>query len=207
MNQLPPPGWHPNPSGAGGYRYWDGHNWGQEAPPPAQVAPPHIPVAPQPKNTNAVGWIIGGLGALLVVAVVVVAVSGGHHKSNISSTTSSTSTPDVYVPDTHSQLIDLTMPSGSMVTRATTDTNDIEIWKVTADVRTAIEQVRRQLPVGKPLNGLPWCRDDWNRKLNLMQWQWTNGTEWINVSVNEDHKSESGSEVSIMHTRSDNEAC
>ncbi len=29
------PGWYPDPSGAAGSRYWDGHNWGPLAPPGA----------------------------------------------------------------------------------------------------------------------------------------------------------------------------
>lgn len=32
-SSLNPPGWYPDPAGAAGSRYWDGHNWGAFVPP------------------------------------------------------------------------------------------------------------------------------------------------------------------------------
>lgn len=75
MTQPNPPGWYPDPSGAGGTRYWDGNQWG--------------PTAPQPvKKRKVWPWI--------VLAVVVLFFGGcaaivGVVGSSISSNTSSSS--------------------------------------------------------------------------------------------------------------------
>lgn len=209
MNQLPPPGWYPNPSGTG-FRYWDGHNWGQVAPSPAPVIPPQGSVAPQRKRDNT-AWILGGSFLALILVIFVGSSMAGRDKHSASSTTISTITPDVYIADTQSRLIDLSMRNGSEVTRSNTGTTELEIWRAPDDVRTEIERVRRLLPIGKPLNGVAWCKSDWNRNLNLMVWTWADSTEWITVSVGNDHtrgslEPDSGSEVTITHTQSD-EGC
>jgi len=41
----PAPGWYPDPAGGGGYRYWDGLNWVDAAPPNAPSAPVGFPAA------------------------------------------------------------------------------------------------------------------------------------------------------------------
>jgi len=61
---LPPPGWHPDPSGQHGLRYWDGAQWTdqtQDAPfqqpgPPPPQSGPHGPQGPQPGWGTAQGY-------------------------------------------------------------------------------------------------------------------------------------------------------
>lgn len=79
---LPPPGWHPDPSGTGQLRYWDGTAWTSHvAPDPAlagataQTAPaqqaPVLPVAATPRpRTSRATWVVLGVTAVVVAAAI-----------------------------------------------------------------------------------------------------------------------------------------
>src|ERR1700682_2359221 len=45
-----PPGWYPDPSGAGGLRFWDGSRWTDQ-----YASPPVPPVAPLPPTYSPPG--------------------------------------------------------------------------------------------------------------------------------------------------------
>lgn len=69
--QLPDnPGWYPDPSGAGGQRYWDGRTW-SDGPANAGSAPAF---APPPKKRKKWPWIAAAIVGFLIV---VGAMSGG----------------------------------------------------------------------------------------------------------------------------------
>jgi hypothetical protein len=66
------PGWYPNPSGAPGRVYWDGHAWH------APVIPSPTPASPPANNTakTAGALAIGLTGAIITAAIVVVVIAG-----------------------------------------------------------------------------------------------------------------------------------
>ncbi len=57
MNTMSQPGWYPDPSGSGGPRYWDGHQW-TAGPTPEQ-------------GSKTLWWVVGGI---ILVGLVVVAL-------------------------------------------------------------------------------------------------------------------------------------
>lgn len=80
--QQPAAGWYPDPSGAGGQRYWDGQQW---------IDTPN-PAAPKPQGfSRKTGFIILGVLAALVLMAIIGALGGGGDDSD--STASSTSSP------------------------------------------------------------------------------------------------------------------
>lgn len=84
----PPPGWYPNPSGAPGQRYWDGHKWTDVPPPP--IVPPRARSNTSPLKVLA---IIGAVVFALVGGCAACAALIGHDiSSDLSSTTTTTTT-------------------------------------------------------------------------------------------------------------------
>lgn len=89
----PAPGWYPDPAGGGGYRYWDGLNWIDGAPPnaPGMPAPgyanPAVPFQPA-KSGMSKGMKIGlGVGGVVVALAAIGSIgdSGNKTKSDSSS--------------------------------------------------------------------------------------------------------------------------
>jgi len=73
-----------------------------------------------------------------------------------------------------------------------------ESWKVPLPRRDIIGYLDHALPVGKPLKGLPWCnRKDDRSKAGAAAWDWTDGKNFIGVSV------EPNSEVLIIRGQDD----
>lgn len=70
MNALPPPpGWHPDPSGSGGQRWWDGTRWTEHVSAPGVAAPG--PVNPARSRYRQKWWHIPLLVGLAVASTVV----------------------------------------------------------------------------------------------------------------------------------------
>jgi hypothetical protein len=77
----------------------------------------------------------------------------------------STTTP----PLPHSQLLRLTLPAGSTVSADA----GIEVWWVPIEPVDEIADVRAQLPINQPYDGLPWCAEDQILTNGEgMQWSW-----------------------------------
>lgn len=73
VNQgLPPPGWYPDPGGAG-MRYWDGTGWTQHVAP----EPPSAPPPPQRTSGFAIASLVFGIlgGALFALVFGYIALS------------------------------------------------------------------------------------------------------------------------------------
>lgn len=94
----PPPGWYPNPAGGGGYRYWDGINWTEEAPPSAPAGVPSAPFqrpavsAPPVKAGVSKGAKIGlGVGGAVVALVAIAAIGSSDESGDKSKVASSPS--------------------------------------------------------------------------------------------------------------------
>jgi hypothetical protein len=70
VNALPPPpGWHPDPGGSGGQRWWDGTRWTEHVSAPG-VAPP-VPANPVRRRYEQKWWHIPLLVGLAVASTVV----------------------------------------------------------------------------------------------------------------------------------------
>lgn len=80
----------------------------------------------------------------------------------------------------HSQLIDLTLPVGS-TTSGGPPVSGIEVWHSPLEKSSTVAELRPQLPINGPLDGVPWCADDSSR--SLTQWVWASNNEMIVVAV------------------------
>lgn len=96
------PGWYPDPGGAQGqFRYWDGSQWSAQTTPNPTSGPPS-PGGPGggpggQQRKSPLGWIIGGVAAVLVLALaawfLIPMLLGGNKKDD--DTTASSATPTI----------------------------------------------------------------------------------------------------------------
>ena len=98
------PGWYPDPDGKGGQRYFDGTNWGPQA--PAATAPPP---PPQKKPVGCFRTVLGVIGVLLLIGFVTSQCDSKESSTGSSSSSSSRtssqysttfSTPSAVAPTT-----------------------------------------------------------------------------------------------------------
>lgn len=82
------PGWYPDPDGKGGQRYFDGLNWGPQA--PAATAPPPPP-PPQKKPGGCLKTVLGLVCIIFVIGIIGNACGSDDDKSSSSSSSSSRS--------------------------------------------------------------------------------------------------------------------
>jgi hypothetical protein len=108
------------------------------------------------------------------------------------STTTPTATKTVTTVSTtataqppRSQLIDVVLPLGS-----TCDcSGGLESWKVPSDSSSysdLLTNLRAQLPLNKPYDGLPWCREEVNPTTDTTTWTWDDSQKRISVMVQTD---------------------
>ena len=91
--QMPPPGWYPDPSGGAGQKYWDGYAW--------HTAVPKRPGPEAVKVKMKTNWVPLGIIIGLVLAVVVaVGIIGGRKTNESRSSTSTTSSRAETADDT-----------------------------------------------------------------------------------------------------------
>ena len=87
----------------------------------------------------------------------------------------------------------------------------IEVYYVPLEVSDAVANLRAQLPINGPYDGLPWCSEDINRKLNTTMWLWTSGKDLVSVHLADYYPQVgvrgSGSEVTIMKGADDEGGC
>ena len=108
------------------------------------------------------------------------------------STTTPTATKPVATPATtataqppHSQLIDVVLPIGS-----TCDcSSGLETWKVpsgSGSYSDIVTNLRAQLPLNKPSDGLPWCGEEVNPTTDTTTWTWDDSQKRLSVMVQTD---------------------
>jgi len=85
----------------------------------------------------------------------------------------------------HSQLIDVVLPLGS-----TCDcSGGLESWKVpsgSGPYSDILTNLRAQLPLNKPYDGLPWCGEEVNPTTDTTTWTWDDSRKRISVMVQTD---------------------
>jgi hypothetical protein len=115
------------------------------------------------------------------VALVLAACGNTTTPSATMAVTTVSSTATAQPP--HSQLVDVVLPPGS-----TCDCSDgIESWKVPSDPNSGIlTNLRAQLPLNKPYDGLPWCGEEVNPATDTTSWKWDDGGKRISVMVQTD---------------------
>lgn len=96
-------------------------------------------------------------------------------------------------PPARSSILDLTMPDGTFALFHTDDTPNYkhEVWRApSTGVDSAAAALRAQLPVGAPLDGIPWCAESHRAILGpraAMFWYSDGGDQpAISVVVEED---------------------
>jgi hypothetical protein len=102
----------------------------------------------------------------------------------------STTAPSTTAPSTPtplaSRIVRLTFPVGSTVGR---EPDGFESWTVPREPLEEIADVRAQLPVNQPYDGLPWCSEDKVRNDGTgMQWSWGAKQDFLVVSVTPEFK-------------------
>lgn len=206
-------GWYPDPSGARGQRYFDGNDWTEHRAGlprwPAPSPPTGLPQTPQRRIPPWV-WVAFAAAAVVVLIIggMLVSHKGSRSISTRKSTTISgtptqssttaatTSAPPPAGPPLHSQVVpELVLPAGStrdysppgqpLPSPLNNSVSEIavEVWTVPRDVASEAADVRSQLPINRPYDGLPWCADDSNPKLQLSQWDWGTAEDFVMVAV------------------------
>jgi hypothetical protein len=98
----------------------------------------------------------------------------------------------------YSQLISVSFPAGSTPTGGN-PVPGIEMWHVPLEPADERADLRPQLPIGKPYNGLAWCADDsWRNPDELSQWSWGGARETIVVTVTGPYTAVRGTDVTIQ---------
>ncbi len=92
------------------------------------------------------------------------------------------STPAAAETGPHSELIDVTLPPGS-VPACCGKYPGQEVWLVTTPYDFTVQSLRQQLPIFHDYYGLPWCTQDINGQLGLTQWDWVDSQNSIVVAV------------------------
>ena len=135
--------------------------------------------------------IIGGLAAL--AAAMTLTACGGKEAPPIATTTvaaTPTSTPvtapaPVAVP-VSALAPHLTLPAGSKEDDPT-KYPEMEYWRVPTPYNVTVQQLQPQLPVNQDYDGLAWCTQSVNTKLNITQWSWGGaGSDTLVVTANDD---------------------
>ena len=120
--------------------------------------------------------------ALSAMALILTACGSTTTTATKTVTTAST-TPIAQPP--HSQLIDVVLPLGS-----TCDcSSGIEVWKMpsrSGSYSDILENLRAQLPLNKPFDGLPWRGEQVNPTTDSTTWKWDDGHKRIVVMVQTD---------------------
>ncbi len=119
--------------------------------------------------------------ALSAVALVLTACGSTTTPAATKTVTTVSTTPIAQLP--HSQLINVVLPPGS-----TCDCGSgLETWKVPSGSDSDImTNLRTQLPLNKPFDGLPWCAEEVNPATDSTTWKWSDGHKRISVMVQTD---------------------
>ena len=121
--------------------------------------------------------------ALSAVALVLTACGSTTTPTATKTVTAVSTTPIAQPP--HSQLINVVLPLGS-----TCDcSSGIEAWKVpsrSGSYSDVLTNLRAQLPLNKPFDGLPWCGEQVNPATDSTTWKWDDGQKRILVMVQTD---------------------
>jgi len=121
--------------------------------------------------------------ALSAVALVLTACGSTTTPTATKTATTVSTTPIAQPP--HSQLINVVLPLGS-----TCDcSSGIEAWKVpsrSGSYSDILTNLRAQLPLNKPFDGLPWCGEQVNPTTDSTTWKWDDGQKRILVMVQTD---------------------
>ncbi len=167
--------------------------------------------APSPKSgivsSRLRGLVFGA--AIVLVLMVGCTVAVIHHNDNArrskSSITTSVASPAALPRNTvtlqpapapttttplrlTSTLLGLAMPPGSRLTRGVTSNGDEreEDWESGTNFDQTVSALRPQLPLGEPLEGVLWCKEDFYQPTRMLSWVWGDapGTPWIDVEIN-----------------------
>jgi hypothetical protein len=119
-------------------------------------------------------------------------------------------------PSTQTTLLGLTMPPGSRPMPQTpasgwcaTGCNyPHEEWISGTGVHNTVSVIRPQLPIGRPLNGVPWCtEDDTAPTMPMWMWEGKPGTSEIEVGVTDGDGKGYGDLTIEMHSAGDVPGC
>lgn len=136
----------------------------------------------------------GALTAVALVVLVVAASGCGSGTPTAATTSASTTAAPVTAapvtttpsgPAAQSQLLpELVLPVGST---SSGSKDGFEIWNVPASwgqQSNILADLRSQLPLSKPYNGLAWCNEhETNFKTHSLVWTWDDGQNAISVNV------------------------
>lgn len=188
-----PPGWYPDPSGLPGRGYFDGRNWTVYPADPPTAAP----IAPRPSRRRIAVWAWIAVVVVLVIAGIVGDRLAGSksQQTQSPSTTSSTTSPSLAStlaepPATqpppemspHSGLVDMALPRGSTRT-GEQSVPGTEMWHVPLRVPDTVANLRPQLPINAPYDGLGWCAEILDLSGDTTRWSWGTAQDRLRIEV------------------------
>ncbi|AFP41997.1 hypothetical protein MSMEI_5557 [Mycolicibacterium smegmatis MC2 155] len=199
MNTTPP-GWYPAPDDQTQLRYFDGHKWTDQTAPAAAVARPRGGMPPW-------AWILIATGVVFLLVSIVAGVIVFRAAPPIGVDALDSSTSSVEAPSQPQLMPGLTLPAGAKL--ANEQPGEWEQWIVQAGYSETVDDLRQQLPIGRPYDGLAWCsefvfaKEVDGESHEFTRWTWGTEADLLSVTASPGAVEKEHAEVMVSREPSD----
>lgn len=171
---LPGAGWYPDPAGGAGRKYWDGVAWHDA-----------VPVHPgAERKSGATIKVVVAVAALILGLMAIGKLTESGDDADVASKTSTPAEPASAAtprPRPDDVVVDITARGSAIVpglqfppesTGTANSEGSAEIWQTPISSGALVELIGRQLPIGMPMGGLPWCAESTDPLTQQATWSW-----------------------------------